>query len=122
MPHVFRKTYSRPIPEGAQRTTMKVRKRGKDLEVQAVRFKGDDGRAVTVPLTKGGTRCRVQSPTWYGWVAGKEVPLCTNKGAAEIMLGDKIREAERGEAGLTDAFDKHRKAPSPNTSRRSAPT
>src|SRR2546428_5275000 len=50
--------YTRPIPEGAQRVTVK----GKP----AVRFKDAEGRNVTAPLTRKGDRCRVASPVWYG--------------------------------------------------------
>jgi integrase len=109
MPSVFPKTYSRPIPEGAQRVTTKIKRRGVSVEVPAVKFKGEDGRAVVAPLTADGKRCRVRSPYWYGWVNGKEVKLCTNKAAAETKLAELIKKAERQEAGLDDAFDDHRK-------------
>src|SRR5262245_45565571 len=42
MPRVFRQQYTRPIPADAVRTTAKIRRRGKEVEVEAVRFKGDD--------------------------------------------------------------------------------
>jgi hypothetical protein len=90
MPHVFRQTYSTPIPDGAERVTVK----GKDgTRRPAVRFRGPDGKSVLAPFTKDGTRCLVASPNWYGWVPDEEAPtgrrrmkLCTNKIAAEQML------------------------------------
>jgi integrase len=109
MPRVFRQQYTRPIPEGAQRVTLKG-KNGKP-DRPAVRFKGPGGKAVIAPLTKGGDRCRVASPTWYGWVGGKAVPLCPNKAAAEVMLADKVREAARAGAGMADPHAEHRGRP-----------
>jgi integrase len=44
-------------------------------------------------------------------VKGEAVPLCTNKAAAEVMLADLIRKAERGEAGMSDPFERHSKRP-----------
>jgi integrase len=112
MPRVFRQQYTRPIPADAQRVTV-TNKKGE--KVVAVRFKGADGKTVTAPVTtkgkKAGQHCRVPSPIWYGRVSGERVPLCTNKAAAEIMLADLIRKAERGEAGMNDPFEKHNKRP-----------
>jgi integrase len=112
MPRVFRQQYTRPIPEGAQRLTVKNKK---GEEVPAVRFKGADGKTVTAPVVQkgktAGTHCRVVSPTWYGWVDGAAVPLCTNKAAAETMLGEKLKKAQLAEAGVRDPFEKHRKRP-----------
>ncbi len=51
MPQVRKQEYTRPVPEGATRTKMTIRRRGKDIEVPAVRFKGTDGRMVTAPAT-----------------------------------------------------------------------
>jgi integrase len=106
MARVFRQQYTRPIPDGAQRTKDK---KGRP----AVRFKGPDGKPVVAPLTKKGDRCRLASPTWYGRVPGasKPVPLCTNKAAAEIMLADLVKKAAMGKAGAADPFEKHNKRP-----------
>jgi excisionase family DNA binding protein len=112
MARVFRQQYTRPIPEGAERVTVKGKK-GK--QVEAVRFKGADGKPVVAPVTtKGknaGKYCRVASPTWYGWVDGQAVPLCANKAASEIMLGEKLKKAAHAEAGMADPFQAHRKRP-----------
>ncbi|MHB1426586.1 MAG: hypothetical protein ACYC3I_25780 [Gemmataceae bacterium] len=98
----FRQQYTRPIPEGADH----VNHKGKP----AVRFKGPDGKVVLAPLTRNGDRCRVVSPTWYGRVPGahKPVPLCANKAAAEMMLGELVRKAELARAGVSDLFEEHR--------------
>ncbi len=115
MPRVFRQQYTRPIPPDAQRATMKVRKKGGEVEVAAVRFRGPDGKMLTAPVTtKGkhaGEHCRIVSPMWYGRVKGVAVPLCANKAAAEVMLADKVRNAERGEAEMIDPYREHRRRP-----------
>ena len=59
MPRVYRQQYTRPIPEGAERVTVKVKKGGKEKEIPAVRFKDAGGKYVVAPLTAGGDRCRV---------------------------------------------------------------
>src|SRR5262245_60537472 len=108
MPRVFNKQYTRPVPEGAKRAVAQDRK---GRPTPAVRFKGEGGKWVIAPLTRKGDRCRVTSPTYYGWVAGEAVPLCTNKAAAEVMLADLVRDAERRRAGLTGPCEEHRKRP-----------
>ncbi|MFO0842102.1 MAG: hypothetical protein U0797_06830 [Gemmataceae bacterium] len=122
MPRVFRKSYTREIPENAQPTTA-TNKKGR--EVPAVRFKGTDGKWVVAPLTKEGGRCLVYSPTWYGKVNGLPLPLCENKAASEIMLGDFRRGAANRKAGIgvsDDPFEEHRKRPSLITLRTSERT
>jgi hypothetical protein len=68
MPRVFRQPYTRPIPEDATRTTVKVKRKGEEIEVPAVRFRGSDGKMTTAPVVEkgkqAGTHCRVKSPTW----------------------------------------------------------
>jgi integrase len=103
MPRVFRQQYTRPIPPDAERITHK----GKP----AVRFKGADGKTVVAFLTRNGDRCRVPSPTWYGWVGGEKVTLCKNKTAAELMLAELIKKAELGRRGIGDPFEEQRSRP-----------
>src|SRR6185437_601121 len=90
MARLFRQQYTRPIPADAQHTTMKVKKKGVEIDVPAVRFKGSDGKTIMAPITtKGknaGKHCRIASPVWYGKVKGVPTPLCANKAAAETML------------------------------------
>jgi hypothetical protein len=71
MPRVCRQQYTRSIPSDAERVTVE-NKKGKP--VPAVRFRSSDGKTVTALLTKKGDRCRVATPTWYGWVNGSVVP------------------------------------------------
>jgi integrase len=114
MPRVFRQQYTRPIPSDAKRVTIKG-KNGKPDRL-AVRFQGPDGKTVIAPLTKGGDRCRVPSPVWYGQYTDSDgvrqrVPLCENKAAAEAMLGELIHKAGLGRVGIRDPFEAHRKRP-----------
>ena len=115
MPQVRKQQYTRPIPEGATRTTMTIRRRGKDVEVPAVRFKGPDGRMMSAPVVQSGkgagTHHRVQSECFYGRVKGKPVKLLTNKSASETMLTDLVREADLGQVGRADPFAKSAKQP-----------
>jgi excisionase family DNA binding protein len=112
MPRVFRQQYTRPIPADAEHVTIRNKK---GEPAAAVRFKGSDGKKITAPVTtKGksaGELCRVTSPIWYGRVNGERVPLCENKAAAEQMLGQLVRKAELGKAGITDPYEAHRKRP-----------
>jgi excisionase family DNA binding protein len=112
VPRVFRQQYTRLIPPDAQRVTVKNKK---GEPVPAVRFKGSDGKILTAPVTTRGNNagklCRVISPTWYGWVNGEAVPLCTNKTAAELMLAELVRKAEMGECGIADPYEEHRVRP-----------
>jgi hypothetical protein len=108
MPRVFRKQYSYPIPEDAKRVKVKDRK---GRTYAAVRFEGPEGKTVTAPLTQKGDRCRIFSPTWYGWVDGQAVPLCANKAASEEMLGQLLGKAGRGKVGPRDPFEAHRLRP-----------
>jgi hypothetical protein len=115
MPQVRKQQYTRPIPEGATRTKTTIRRRGKDIEVPAVRFKGTDGRMVTAPVVQSGkgagTHYRAESVCYYGTVKGKPVKLLTNKSASETMLADLIREGDLGSVGRTDPHSSHRKRP-----------
>jgi integrase/recombinase XerC len=115
MPQVRKQQYTRPIPEGATRTKMTIRRRGKDIEVPAVRFKGTDGRMMTAPVVQSGKGAgvayRAESEHYYGTVKGKPVKLLTNKTASEMRLAELIRERERGEVGIADPHLAHRKRP-----------
>jgi integrase/recombinase XerC len=112
MPRVFRQQYTRPVPPDAKRVTI-TNKKGQAVE--AVRFVGSDGKAVTAPVvTKGkgaGRTCRVSSPNWYGRVKGERVTLCPNKQASELMLADLVRKAGLAERGLADPYEDQRKRP-----------
>src|SRR4051794_12244907 len=99
MSRLFRQPYTRPIPEGALRVTHK----GKP----AVRFTDDDGRTATAPLTKKGDRIRLLSAKWYGEYRDadgivRRVPLAEDRAAAEVMLGELVKETELTRRGLAD--------------------
>jgi integrase len=70
-----------------------------------------EGRRVTKD-TPGARKHVEQSAKWYAcWKEGDRqvrVPLCTDKGAAKVMLGDLLRKRERGEAGMVDEFKEHK--------------
>src|SRR5262245_43872693 len=111
MPKVFKKTYTRPVPPGATPCTARRRRRGHVVELPAVRFPGPDGRPVVAPLTAGGDRCLIASPTYYGWVGGEAVPLCANREGSETMLNGPLGRDALGKAGLADTFAAHRCRP-----------
>lgn len=87
---------------------VKLKRRGREVELPAVRFKGSDGLAVVAPLVEkgatAGTHCRVRSPNWYGRVDGRHVPLCPNKAASEQLLAAKLGEAALAKAGVGDCY------------------
>jgi integrase len=73
-----------------------------------------DAEGRQVPLgTPGARKVKEKSAKWYGRVPGnpRPVPLCTNKAAAEIMLGAKVRKAEMAAAGAGDPFEAHHSRP-----------
>jgi hypothetical protein len=67
-----------------------------------------DANGKRVPKgTKGATRRAEKSTKWYGqgipgYPPKKRVPLATNKTAAQRMLDDLVRAAEKGNARLPD--------------------
>lgn len=113
MSSVFRQDCTRPIPEGAERVT--VKDKNGNL-VSGVRFKGRDGKLITAPLTEKGDRCRVPSRKWYGEYKDADdivqrVPLSENKRVAEELLADLVVKAAKGKAGIRDPYEKHKKTP-----------
>src|SRR4051812_16123405 len=99
MARLFRQPYTRPLPEGAQIVTI----RGKPH----ARFADEGGRTVTAPLTRKGDRIRLLSAKWYGEYRDaadivQRVPLSTDEAAAQVMLGDLIRDAELARRGMAD--------------------
>jgi hypothetical protein len=102
MSNIFKKSYTLPIPAGAERVTVKG--------VPSARFKRK-GKTITAPLTSAGDRVRVQSPFYYGTVDGKPVRLFTDAVASQQRLAELVRKSERKESGLADPFEEHRKRP-----------
>lgn len=72
-------------------------------------------KPVLVRDPKTGQRVKSKSKKWWGRFRDdgieKRVPLATDKAAAQAMLTELIRKAERRAAGVTDRFDEHRKRP-----------
>jgi integrase len=86
------------FPAGADIVTIKGKPHARFTE---------DGRTVTAPLTRKGDRIRLLSAKWYGEYRDAEgilqrVPLSTDEAAAQVMLGDLVRDAELTRRGLAD--------------------
>src|SRR5262245_14534154 len=108
MASIFKPTYTKPIPEGAQIIT----KDGKRF----AKFKDRRGRQVQAPLTEDGTKILLESKKWYVKYKdadGKEqkVPGSTDRGATEQKAADLERRAARRATGLVDPYEDHRKRP-----------
>ncbi|VAX35740.1 hypothetical protein MNBD_PLANCTO02-2666, partial [hydrothermal vent metagenome] len=59
-----------------------------------------------------GKKVRSKSRKWYGQYRDtngktKRVPLCRDKSAAQSLLNDLVRTANRKQAGLIDQYDEH---------------
>src|SRR6266508_2063688 len=98
MARLFRQHYTKPIPEGADILTIKGKPHARFL---------DDGRTATAPLTNKGDRIRLLSAKWYGEYRDadsivRRVPLAEDRSAAEVMLGELVKEAELTRRGLAD--------------------
>src|SRR5262245_1434503 len=108
MARLFRQHYTKPLPEGAKIVTLKGKPHA--------RFT-DDGHTVTAPLTKKGDRIRLLSAKWYGEYRDADgflqrVPLALDRSAAEVMLGELVKEAELTRRGLADpAREEHARRP-----------
>jgi len=99
MAHVHRQTYTKPIPAGAERVTVK--------KTPCVRWRGRTGEwvvAEVIPEKPG--RCRCQSAKWYvtyyDHAAGRErtVPGYTDRAATDALMVSLVRTAQRVDAGL----------------------
>src|SRR5262245_43676948 len=108
MARLFRQHYTKPLPEGAKIITGKGKPHA--------RFT-DDGRTVTAPLTKKGDRIRLLSAKWYGEYRDadgflRRVPLALDRSAAEVMLGELVKQAELTRRGLADPVrEEHARRP-----------
>jgi hypothetical protein len=79
------------------------------------RYLDAEGRRVPKG-TPGARRVKERARKWYGakipgMPKGKRVPLASDKRAAQQMLAERVRKAERKAAGLTDPFEEHRARP-----------
>lgn len=102
MSNIFRKSYTLPLPLGAELVTVKGE--------PSARFKRK-GKTITAPLTASGDRVRVLSPFYYGTVDGKPVRLFKDAVASQQRLAELVRKCERKESGLADPFEEHRRRP-----------
>jgi integrase len=106
--YLRRPPYTKPLPPDADLFTHK----GKLF----ARFKDRKGRTIEAPLNADGRRVRLRSRVWHGYYSDRsgreyDVPLCTNKTAAEQMLAELVRRAEMKRANLADPFETHRNRP-----------
>jgi integrase len=73
-------------------------------------------KPITVTDPKTGKKVKAKSKKWWGRYRGehgveRRVPLAVDKGAAQAMLAELVRKAERRAAGIDDPFDEHRCTP-----------
>jgi integrase len=75
------------------------------IKVRVLRYLGRDGKRVPKG-TRGARKVREKSAKWYGTgipgLGKKRVPLATDREAAERMLRQLVRDAERGTANVPD--------------------
>jgi integrase len=97
MASVFRQTYKRPVPEGAEIVTRK----GKRL----AKWKDERGRTKTAPLSKDGTKIVLEYRNWYVAYSGPDgrrvvVKGYTDREATEQLARDQEKLAARIKRGL----------------------
>src|SRR5262245_33746671 len=109
MARLFKPTFTKPIPEGAELFT----RRGKKY----ARFKTKRGKTREAELTEDGTRIRQESKVWrgeyYDPATDRTVTtsLCTDQTAAALKLAELVKKAELRGAGVRDPFEEHTKRP-----------
>jgi len=75
-------------------------------------------KPITVADPKTGEKTKSRSKKWWGRYRDengieRRVPLATDKGAAQAMLNELVKKAERRVAGLHDHFEESRQKPLP---------
>ncbi len=73
-------------------------------------------KPITVTDPKTGEKVKVKSKKWWGRYRDengveRRVPLAMDKGAAQTMLNELVKKAERRGAGMEDPFEAHRRTP-----------
>ena len=96
MARIFKQTYTKPLPEGAEIFTRKGRR--------YARFKDSKGKTVTAPLSQDGTRIIRELTKWYiDYVdangKSRRVPGYTDRKATEQKASELERTAERVRSG-----------------------
>ena len=98
MANVFRKTYKRALPEGAEVVT----RRGKRM----ARWTDGRGRTQTAELSPDGQAVIVESPVWYAryrdadGVEQRRSTGCRDDQAAAQVLADLLAEVEKVRSGI----------------------
>src|SRR5437868_5506550 len=109
MSRLFKQFTVKPMPAGARVVVVRGEKVAKWTDA-----KGKEHSAFT---NDAGDRIRIPSAKWYGeWRDANGIlqreGLAENKGAAQLLLNERVLEAERGKVkGLRDDFAKEHKRP-----------
>jgi integrase len=110
MAHLFRPITVKPIPTGAVRYTVAVRRtvdgKPKVTRKKMAKWKGRDGEWITAELSdRVPGKCRVRSPYW--WVEWYDADgmrqrekVSTSRDAATNRMGEIVRDVERQRGGL----------------------
>ena len=106
---LIKRPHYRPIPAGTQILT--DRKGGR-----VARWTNSKGRMVSRPVNDRGDRIIVESSRWYVRLqdaAGVwfERRAYTDRTASEVLHAELATKVERGQVGMIDPMDEHRKCP-----------
>ena len=101
---IFRKQFTKSIPAGAV------------LKDRVAIWKDRKGRTRKAPITKKGDRILLESKNYYVRIADKdgivhEVPGYRDLEATKVLEGELLTKSERGEVGMIDPFEEHKKRP-----------
>lgn len=89
---------------------------GDKISMRRARMASLYKKPVIVTDPKTGQKIKTKSKKWWGRFrdendAERRVPLAVDKAAAQAMLNELVKKAERRAAGVVDRFDEHRKRP-----------
>jgi len=106
---LIKRRHYRPIPAGAQILTGRKGER-------IARWTNSKGRLVTRPLNDRDDRIIIESSHWYvrlqdatgEWFMRKAY---TDRTASEVLHSELATKIERGQVGMIDPLDEHRKRP-----------
>ncbi len=107
MARVFRPTYTKPVPTGAEI----VEKKGERF----ARFK-KKGKTITAPLSEDGRKIVLTSPVWHVEYTGpdgtqKRAKGYSDKDATQNLLARLVKAAAHGAEGMDDPFQEHNRRP-----------
>ncbi len=111
---IFKKTYTRPVPPDTTITTDKRGRRTAKWTDGRGRARKAPVRTVTSGPNAGTERIVLEASKWTVRVADAaggvhERTAYTDKDASKALEADLIRRVERGEAGITDPYEDHRR-------------